>query len=291
MTSNLLLAPRREAARSDLLERRLQRYHPRFQGAVRVLAMRHSRIADLAASFPALLFALAVPRPGLDPAPALARVIDGLGLAEIAVAADVPMWLRKVPPEALARPIMRLPDGELFRRQVANHLPRSPKLAPTWLQVVADVAELAHEAAAVWIARELVREPRRVNPARLRLISLWSWFSGQPATHGHELIGRPWTPDMRVGTALAAADDWRMIIALHVNLGRQPITDMWLQAGRVAGYDFLPLSSIAAIAEEADAMRNCLQAYGYNLAQSLAALECIAGWSARCHVEGCFPIS
>ena len=94
MTSNLLLAPRREAARSDLLERRLRRYHPRFQGEVRVLAMGHSRIADLAASFPALLFALAVPRPGLDPAPALAHVVDGLGLAEAAVAADVPMWLR-----------------------------------------------------------------------------------------------------------------------------------------------------------------------------------------------------
>ena len=126
--------------------------------------MRHSRIADLAASFPALLFALAVPRPGLDPAPALARVIDGRGLAEVAVAADLPMWLRKVPPEALTRPIMRLPDGELFRRQIANHLPRSPKLAPTWLQAVADVADFAHEAAAVWVARELVREPRRESP-------------------------------------------------------------------------------------------------------------------------------
>jgi hypothetical protein len=272
MTSNLMLAPRREAAHPDLLERRLRRYHPRFQGAVRVLAMRHSRIADLAASFPALLFALAVPRPGLDPAPALARVIDGLGLAEVAMAADLPMWLRKVPPEALAGPIQRLPDGELFRRQVANHLPRSPKLAPTWLQIVAEIAELAHEAAAVWIARELVREPRRVKPARLRLISLWSWFSGQPATYGHELIGRPWTPDMRIGTALAAADDWRTVTALHLNLGRQPITDMWLQAGRVAGYDFMPLSSIAAIAEEADAMRNCLQTYGYNLAHNRSRL-------------------
>jgi hypothetical protein len=240
--------------------------------------MRHSRIADLAVSFPALLFALAVPRARLDPAPALTCVIDGVGLAEVAEAADVPMWLRKLPPEALARPIARLPDGELFRRQVANHLPRSPKLASTWLQVVADVAELGHEAAAVWIARELVREPRRVNPARLRLVSLWSWFSGQAATYGHELIDRPWTPDMRIAAALAAADKWRMMVALHVNLGRQPIADMWLQAGRVAGYDFLPLSSIAAIAEEADAMRNCLHTYGYNLAHNRSRL-----WSVRRH--------
>jgi hypothetical protein len=276
MTSNLVLAPRRGAARSDLLERRLRRYHPRFQGTVRVLAMRHSRIADLAASFPALLFALAVPRPGLDPAPALARVIDGVALAEAATAADLPLWLRKLPPEALARPIPRLPDGELFRRQIANHLPRSPKLAPTWLQTVADVAELAHEPAAVWIARELVREPLRVKPARLRLISLWSWFSVQQATFGNELIGRRWTPDMRIGPALEAADDWRMMIALHVNLGHEPISDMWLQPAQVAGYDFLPLISTAAIAEEAKAMRNCLNTYGYNVAHNRSRL-----WSVR----------
>jgi len=115
MTLNLLRAPRREPARSDMLERQLRRYHSRFQGAVRTLAMRHSHIADLALSFPALLFALAAPRRGLDRRPALMRVIDGLSLAEAAAAAEVPMWLRKLPPEAFSRPLQRLPDGDLFR--------------------------------------------------------------------------------------------------------------------------------------------------------------------------------
>jgi len=276
MTSNLMLAPRRGAGRSDLLERRLRRYHPRFQGAVRGLAMRHSRIADLALSFPALLFALAVPRRGLDPARALACVVDGACLAEAAAAAELPMWLRKLPPEAFARPVMRMPDGELFRRQIANHLPRFPKLAPTWLQIVAEAAELAHEPAAVWIAREFVREPRRVTAARLRLLSLWAWYSVQPATFAHDLIERRWTPDMRIGAALEAADAWRTTIGLHVSLGPQPIDDMWLQGGRLAGYDFVPLNSISAIAEEADAMRNCLRTYGYRVAYNRSRL-----WSVR----------
>jgi hypothetical protein len=276
MPSNLLRTPRRRAARSDMLERQLQRYHPRFQGAVRTLAMQHSRIADLAASFPALLFVLAVPQPGLNPEPALMHVIEGLALAEVAAAAGVPMWLRRLPPEAFLRPVTRLPDGDLFRRHIPNHLTSSPKLAPTWLQTVVDVADLSHESAAVWIARELVREPRRVNAARLKLISLWSWFSLQPATFGHELIKRPWTPSMRMGAALAAADDWRMNIALHVNLGGQPIPNMWLKPGRIAGYDFQPLDSIPKIAEEADAMRNCLRTYGYNLAHNRSRL-----WSVR----------
>jgi hypothetical protein len=281
MPCSLLLASHREADRTDLLERRLRRFHPRCRDAVRVLAERHARIADLAVSFPALLFALAVPRRGLDPARALACVIDGRPLAEVSAAADVPMWLRKLPAEAFCGPIPKLPDGDLFRRQIANHLPRSPKLAPAWLQVVAQAVELAHAPAAIWIAREFVRAtPPRVNFARLRLIALWSWFSVQPATLGHQLIDKPWTPDMGMDQALGAADDWRMIVALHLNLGRQPIADMWLDAGQVAGYDFVPLSSIAAIVEEAAVMKNCLRTYGYNLAHNRSRL-----WSVRRHGE------
>lgn len=277
MPASLLPAPLREAGRSGLLERRLRRFHPRCQSAVRALAMRHARIADLAISFPALLFALAIPRPGLDPARALACVIDGRPLAEAATAADLPMWLRKLPVEAFCGPIPKLPDGDVFRRQIANHVPRSPKLAPAWLQVVAEAAELAHAPAAIWIAREFVRAaPVRVNPARLRLIALWSWFSVQPATLGYGLINKPWTPDMRMDQALGAADDWRMIIALHLNLGREPIADMWLAPGQVAGYDFVPLSSTAAIILEAAAMKNCLRTYGYNLAHNRSRL-----WSVR----------
>ncbi len=276
MTSSLSRAPRLEAARRSLLERQLRRYRLPFQGAVRALARRHASLADLAASFPALLFALAVPRYGLNPAPAIARAINGVPLAAVATAADVPLWLRKLPPEAFAHPIRKLPDGALFRRQIVNHLPRSPKLAPTWLQAVADVADLAHEPAAVWIAREIVREPKGMKPARLRLLCLWAWFSGQPGTPGHALIDSPWTSGMRIGSALEAADAWHTIIELHLNLGPEPIADMWLRADHVDGYDFLPLNSIAAIAEEAAAMRNCVRTYGDVLAHNHSRL-----WSMR----------
>src|SRR5262245_1818245 len=276
MRSKLLRAPAWGTAHSDLVERRFQRYCPRFQGAVRALAMRHSRIADLAVSFPALLFALAVPRPGLDPARALDLAIRGAALAEVAAAADVPMWLRRLSPEALADPIMKLPDGELFRRQIANHLPRSPKITPVWLRAVADVADWAHEAAAVWIAREIVRGKRQALLQRLRLFNLWAWFSGQPDTLGHSLIEKPWTPAMHIGTALSVAEAWRTTLTLHVNLGREPIADMWFQPARVGGFEFLPLTSSADIIEEAAAMRNCLCTYGHHVARNSIRL-----WSIR----------
>ena len=276
MTSHLLLAPRREPVRSDLRERRLRRYQSRVQSRVRVCAMRHPHLADLALSFPALLFALAVPRRGFDPEPALACVIEGRSLAEAASAAGLPMWLRKLPPEAFVRPIDPLPGGELFRRQIGNHLPRSPKLMPTWLQLVSEMAALAHEPAAVWIAREYIRAPRALNVGCVRRLALWAWFSSSPVTLGRELIEKPWTPDMKLDAALSAAAEWKTMIALHANVGRQPIRDMWLHPGRVGDYEFRPLDDIADIVEEGVAMRNCVRTYGDDIAHNRSRL-----WSVR----------
>ena len=238
--------------------------------------MRHPRVADFAVSFPALLFALAVPRPGLDPTCAIARAIAGVSLPDVAAAAGVPLWLRRLPPEAFACPIATLPDGEVFRRHIANHLPSSPNLAPTWLQAVANIVELAHDAAAVWIAREIARESRGEDLNRLRLIGLWAWFSGQPDTLGFTMIRTPWTPSMRIGPAVDAARDWQATVRVHVRLGRQRIADVWLQPARVGGYDFVPLTSASDLAEEAAAMKNCVRSYCYCLAQNRVRL-----WSVR----------
>lgn len=277
MTSHLLLAPRREPVRSDLRERRLRRYSSRFQSGVRAVAMRHPHLADLALSFPALLFALAVPRENFDPEPAIACVIAGRPLAAAASVAGLPMWLRKLPPEAFVRPIAPLPHGELVRRQIGNHLPRSPKLMPTWLQFVAEIAALAHEPAAVWIARESVRAPpKAVNPDRMHLLGLWIWFSGQPGCFAHELIERAWMPDIKLDAAMTAAFAWRGRVSLHLNLGQRPVRDMWLNPGRIGDYEFRPLADIPDLVEEAVAMRNCVRTYGSDIAHDRSRL-----WSVR----------
>jgi hypothetical protein len=265
-----------DANHGSLIERRLRRYSQRAQGLVRVLAGRHPRLADLAVSFPALLFALAVPRQGIDVERAIAHVIAGCSLADVAQAAGVPLCLRKLPVDALVKPLPALPDGELFRRRIANHLPRSPKLAPTWLMAVADAATWGHEPLAIWIARELTRNVRSVTIDRLRLVSLWAWFSLQPGTCGHRLIDKPWHSAMRFKTALAAAEEWRTRAMLHVSLGAAPIADMWLTPGHIDGYDFVPLDSGESIAAEAAHMENCLCIYGPRLAHNIARL-----WSVR----------
>jgi hypothetical protein len=77
---------------------------------------------------------------------------------------------------------------------------------------------------------------------RLRLVSLWAWFSGRPKTFGCSLIDKRWTPDIGARAAFQSADKWRTAIDLHVHLGLAPIADLWLRPARIYGYDFHPLA-------------------------------------------------
>jgi hypothetical protein len=263
-------------ARASLPERRLSRFHARHQDAVQSLASRHAHLADLAVSFPALLFALAVPRNNFDPEPVIQSAIKGASLKFLSAAVGLPIWLRGLAPETYVRPIGRLPDGALFRRRIANHLPRSPKLAPIWLQAIEEAAVWGNEEAAVWIAREFMRDAKSIKPAKLRLVCLWVWFSGQSHTIGRSLIERTWMPSMRFATALEAAGEWRLNVEVEINLGGKAIEDMWLSAGCVEDLEFLPIATPEEIRQEAKAMGNCLRTYSDKLAHNHARL-----WSVR----------
>ena len=266
----------RNAARDKLVERRLRSFRSNIQPAVRRLARRHSRLADLAVSFPALLVALAMPREGFKPEPVIARVIEGVPLAELARAAETPLWLRKLAPPLFSRALPKLPDSHDFRRQIVNHLPHTPKVAPIWLDAVANVAECADEALAIWVARNVLKNPKHHAIWRLRLISLWAWFSAQPGTLAGRFVQTPWSPVMQFDSALDAANAWRAAAELYADIGDEVIADMWVQPAIVDGYEFVPLRSFADLIEEGRAMRNCVATYGYKLTHNCSRL-----WSIR----------
>lgn len=278
-----MLSPRaapRVTARAEHIrarvEKHLRRYPAVVQTSVRAVACLHPHVADLAISFPALLFAVAITRRGADRARLIAAIVEGEPLARIAALAGIALWLRKLPPETFVRPIPQLPDGALFRRQIANHLPASVRLAPAWLDAVSRAALWGHEGLSVWFARELTRDPKRARKLRcLNAIALWAWYSAHVPADA-SFVTRPWHPAMRFEIARAAADDWRMRVALHLNIGTAPIADMWLQPGVVDGFEFVPLDTARLIAEEAAAMNNCLCSYGHNLAHNRSRL-----WSVR----------
>jgi hypothetical protein len=266
----------RNSARDKLVERQLRSFRSNIQPAVRRLARRHSRLADLAVSFPALLVALAVPREGFKPEPAIARVISGASLAELARAADVALWLRKLDPPLLPRAIPKLPDSHDFRRQIVNHLPRTPKLALVWLDAVANAASWCDEALAIWVAQHVSRHPEHDAIRRLHLISLWAWFSARPGTLAHRFIATPWRPLMQFDSAARAANVWHAAVELYANLGDELIADTWVQPGFFEGYEFVPLRSFAEVVEEGRIMRNCVLTYGSTLVHNHSRL-----WSMR----------
>ncbi len=262
-----------EAVRSPLVARRLARYHPNYRSRVVALASSQSRLADLAVSFPALLFALTVPRFGIVPSRAIERTIAGAPLSEIASHAGVPMWLRRLPPEALEGPLPSMPDGALFRRQIVNHIPRSPKWCPMWLRAVSIAAEAGDEAFAVWLAREFSRLPRlpdELNVTGLRRMAVWAWFGSRRDTHAGSLVAIPWTIDMGWEAANRHARKWRDLVGLHVFLGDKPLDDMWFQPAVIDGFSFEPLTTAAEIAVEARRMDHCLVNYGNSIASGWA---------------------
>jgi len=254
-------------ARPPAIERALARFCARHRERVIALAGRHGRLADLAVTFPGLLFSLAVAPRGRDPRQAIDLVVQGAPLKAVAARAGIPSWVRKLPPEAFTGALAALPDGELFRRRIVNHVPRSPKLAPIWLKAVDDAARWGDEGFAVWIARELTRGRRAVKLERLRLLALYAWHSDRPDTSAHGLMRTAWHPGMRFATALEHARDWRTTVALRADLGEGPI-DPWLEPRSCHGFDFVPLRSADDITEESRAMRNCARRYGYWLAHN-----------------------
>ena len=263
-------------SRTAKIENRLGRFSLRHRVAIRALAARHPALADLALSFPALLFALAVPRAGFLPEPAVEQVIGGSGLSELAKLAGLPKWLRKLPPEAFAKPIGILPGGELFVRRIGNHIPRSPKLVADWLEAISEATIWGHESFALWVAQIIHKGQKVLKPERLRRLAVWAWYSLARNTQGFQLVETLWTPTIGLEQAVAASRLWLETIELHASIGQAPITDMWLQSSFVDGYEFVALRTAGEISEEAAAMRNCLRTYGESIA-----LDRTRVWSIR----------
>lgn len=275
-TQCVISAPRGISSRRDLVEKRLLRFDRRYREQVCRLAERHERLADLALSFPALLFVLALKTSRFDSDPAVAGVLRGEKLADLARQAGIPLWLRKFSPEALSEPIEALPDSDDFRRRIGNFVPRSPKLGRVWLRAVGEAYALAHEPFALWIAREVARNSQLVTLERLRLIALWAWFSVKMPTEITAALAETWHDSTSFAKAAMLADAWREAVELHLSLGEEPLQDMWLTPANMAGFDFVPLKCKNDILGEAAAMRNCLRTYGGRLARNRCRL-----WSIR----------
>ncbi|MCX7359169.1 MAG: hypothetical protein NT015_13625 [Alphaproteobacteria bacterium] len=268
-------APARSSA--ALLESRLSRFNASVQPRVRALAAEHDWIADLAISFPAVLFALARPRVKVDSEAALALVISGAPLATVAQRAGVPIWLRNLPPEAFTAAIPALPDTAEFRRCVVNHVPNETKLVAKWLLAISNAAAIGDADIALWFARAFpLRLPRQQRWKRPypRLVAFWAWHSIH-ADRERVPMRTIWRPEMQWDAAETGAIDWANDLSSALDF-TEAIDDVWVEDAEINGYSFVAIRNRDDLYAEAIAMKHCVAKYAYDIADNRARV-----WSIR----------
>lgn len=245
--------------------RRIERFCESSHSQLWTLANADPALDDLAESFPALLFALATGYGDRAARTNTTRlVIAGAPLRSAAAALSLPLWLRRLPPEAFSDPLRHVPDGDDFATRVVNLMPSAPVFSGPWLYRTLLAAEVCGTEAALWVARQYKGAgPAPTDPALLHTLA-WIWHADRPGTVPQRLLRRRWQPQFSARRAAEEVEHWRHRLALAVALG-DGLADTWLSEGHCRGYDFVALRTAEDFIAEAQRMDNCLDQYAHRL--------------------------
>ncbi len=259
--------PRSAQTHAPAVEDLLARYHVTVRPALRRLVS-SPRVADIARVFPGLAHALAVRRgTATQRRKALALIEDGAEIKEVARALSLPLWLRRLPPEAFDDATLSYPRAEIFSRRIANHLPANASESTMWLRSVTFGAKACNDFFAIWLAQQNIYHSSCEPEKLLATLSAYAWYSTAEDTRAHGLIVLPWRPEMAFDTAVCAAKCWLNRIRLSIQLRDGVLQDPWLQQGEALGLTFTPLLDCQDILAEAHAMQNCADQYADRLAR------------------------
>lgn len=269
-TANVCLSTRRPAQVRAMIGR--------FQASERArltrLVASHRYAEDLLWSFPGLLFALASPAVAAEArAEALGMIVAGAPLADAAGILGVPVWLRKMPPEAFQGALPRLPDTPSFAFRIANHMPADAKDANRWLNTVAAAHQACNEDFALWMAREFGKFDAKAGGEIIPALGLFAWATMRGDIEPALLMPRPWCWEMGAPEACSALRNW--LVALEIPLYRN-IREARLACvnpeANVHGISFVRLRTLRDLEEEGAAMNHCIASYGATLARACSVL-------------------
>ncbi len=249
-------------------ERLVCRFDPAARRELRKLFRKSDRFFDLARVFPGAAFAIATrQRPRHQRLEAQTQVVEGAALRKVAKTLEMPLWLRRLPPEAFENIDLDLPTSESFTRRIATRLPADDCDCAFWLESVGFAARAAGEEFALWLAEQRHIFDVRGDPTKLfAIFAAYAWHSTEGAgSRAQELIVVPWRPEIAFDTALCAAKSWLNRMRLVVQLQPGIITDPWLKSGRFGDFEFVPLTDCEQILAEAHAMQNCADQYADRL--------------------------
>ena len=277
-------APRRPvlAEQNWQAESVVQRFPVSVRREIRRLVRSSSRIADLTSTFPGILYVLGARRVAVDARlNAISLIENGSQLKLVARALELPMWLRRLPPEAFEALPLSVPKSEGFGRRIASRLPAHANESAFWLASVMFAERACHEDFAIWFAKQNVFATDGDAEKLIAIVAAYAWYSGQPETAAHKLIVVPWRPEIAFDTALCAAKSWFNRVRLVLQLPPGVVTDPWLKPGSCNGYTFEPLMDHAAILAEAQAMQNCADQYSERIARDKCRLYSVRRNGAR----------
>jgi hypothetical protein len=223
-------------------------------------------VEDLADSFPALLFALAT---GFGSArqrqAAFEAVVAGRALRDAAGLLGVPLWLRRLPPQALTQPLPELPADEELAIAAATRMPPDPREAAIWFERTLVAYRLVGREMALWVLREPRLLPPHTSDEDLQWLLAWAWASEHPDFAGHTLLRGCWSAAIGWKRARDEVAIWRKRIDLVGALAGGP-RHSWLADGTHHGFEIVGLRSVGDFIAESIAMENCLDQYGAHLA-------------------------
>lgn len=258
---------------------RLDAFHPAYRRYIVALTSCSPELADLAETFPALLFALVSGyATGEQRERACELIGHGAPLREAADTLGLAWWLRKLPAPAFATPLPVFPRDAEFAFRVSNLVPRDERLAPVWLARVSHALDAGGRDFALWIARQ----PDLMNPPEehFTFLAAWAWFSRRPGLLGHRMLRKAWSPDMSFKRAREELAAWRQRLRLVECLGFG-IESPWLADGAALGFDFVALRTVDDFIVESEALENCLDQYADQLHSGLSAVFSIRKGSRR----------
>lgn len=263
--------------RQKPIPQRLARQITRFARAVRrdIRAIIRStpNAADLVEVFPGLLYAIAIGHGSAAARDdALARIAAGAPLRSVATALGLPMWLRRMPPEAFTRDLDELPNAERFARRVPARMPVRESDAADWLEAVRFAARAANDDFALWVARHRIqgrRGERCDRGERHALLAAYAWHSVNLGHAASDLVWSRWRPEISPDTAICAAKSWfnRLKLCASLEASGRPL-DPWLVGGEYDGLTFVPLITSRAVLDEARSMNNCADQYATALTEN-----------------------
>ena len=252
------------AARVHSLESQIKRFAKGQQRRLRKLVKTSSRLGDILYSFPAAAFAVVAGHGDHNCRGEAVRLIkDGAELRNIAEVLDLPLWLRRLPPEAFEGEIGVLPQTGQFKRKVANIIPDDPEATAMWLRWLRIGNEVCGEDFAFWLARQKIYRVENDFGAPVVPLAAYAWFSGlEESDRTRRLVLKPWHKQIGLRAAVENMCGWYDRVLLDLTRGGQSRgPGRYKNRKRRHGYTMVPLRTPHELIEEGQEMDHCVSTY------------------------------